>query len=90
MIAFLLCLASAIMVLLPHDFVFAFRGRALLAVSDHEGVHEVAEAYRAAGTWIQLSFERNRRKIASLSNWFTASCVLLAVEVILWTLSLAS
>src|SRR5437763_15342593 len=42
MIAFLLCLASAIMVLLPHDFVFAFRGRALLAVSDHEGVHDVA------------------------------------------------
>ncbi len=89
MVAFALCLGSAIVVLLPHDFVFAFRGRSVLAESDHGGLGEVADAYRAAGFWIQLSFDANRRKINGLSNWFTASCVLLAIEIILWTLSLA-
>jgi hypothetical protein len=27
----------------------------------------------------------NAEKIASLSSWFAASCVLLAAEVVLWT-----
>ncbi len=49
LIVFVLCLASAIWVLLPHELVFAFRGEALLAVSDHEGVEDVTQAYRAAG-----------------------------------------
>jgi hypothetical protein len=30
-VAFVLCLASAIWILLPHKMVFAFRGEALLA-----------------------------------------------------------
>jgi hypothetical protein len=38
LIAFVLCLAAAIWVLLPHRLVFAFRGEALLAESDHQGV----------------------------------------------------
>ncbi len=47
LLAFVFCLASAIWVLRPHDLTFAFRGEALLAVSDHEGVDDVAQAYRA-------------------------------------------
>jgi hypothetical protein len=47
--AFVLCLASAIWILLPHKLVFAFRGAALLAESDHQDVQDVTEAYRAAG-----------------------------------------
>jgi hypothetical protein len=89
LIAFALCLASAIFVLLPHELVFAFRGDALLAEADHEGVADVREAYRAAGIWIEPYLNANRDKIADLSAWFTTSCVLLAAEVVLWTLSLA-
>jgi hypothetical protein len=90
LIAFVLCLGSAIMVLLPHELVFAFRGEALLGISDQEGVEDITEAYRAAGIWIEPYLDENRDKIASLSSWFTMSCVLLAAEVILWTVSVAS
>ncbi len=88
MVAFALCVGSAIWVLLPHAFVFAFRGEALLAESDHRGVSDVVEAYRSAGIWVQPYLEANRNKIADLSDCLAASCALLAVEVILWTLSL--
>ncbi len=90
LIAFVLCLATAIWVLLPHRLVFAFRGEALLAESDHQGVEDVAEAYRAAGIWIEPHLDVNAEKIGELSEWFTVSCGLLAAEVILWTVSLAS
>ncbi len=88
MVAFALCVGSAIWVLLPHSFVFAFRGETLLAESDHRGVSNVTEAYRTAGIWIEPHLEVNASKIAGLSNWLAASCTLLAAEVILWTLSL--
>jgi hypothetical protein len=90
LIAFVLCLATAIWVLLPHRLVFAFRGEALLAESDHQDVQDVAEAYRAAGIWIEPHLDVNAEKIGELSEWFTISCGLLAAEVILWTVSLAS
>lgn len=90
LLAFVGCLASSIWVLLPHELVFAFRGDALLAVSDHEDVEDVSEAYRAAGSWIQPFLGSNRDKIGRLSSWFMVSCVFLAAEVILWTVSVAS
>lgn len=90
LIAFLLCLGAAIIVLLPHELVFAFRGEALLGISDQEGVEDIAEAYRAAGIWMEPYLDDNRDKIALLSSWFTTSCVLLAAEVILWTVSVTS
>lgn len=89
LIAFVLCLGCAIWVLLPHSLVFAFRGEALLGISDQEGVEDVAQAYRAAGIWIEPNLDANRDKIGELSSWFTASCILLAAEVILWTISVA-
>lgn len=89
LIAFVLCLACAIWVLLPHQLVFAFRGETLLAESDHQGVQDVTEAYRAAGIWIEPHLDTNADKIGDLSDWFTVSCALLAAEVILWTVSLA-
>jgi uncharacterized membrane protein YhdT len=52
-------------------------------------VQDVSEAYRAAGTWIEPYLNSNRNRIANLSTWFTISCALLAVEVILWTVSVA-
>jgi hypothetical protein len=88
MVSFSLCVGSAIWILLPHALVFAFRGKALLAESDHRGASNVTEAYRTAGIWVEPHLEANRHKISSLSDWLAASCVLLAAEVILWTLSL--
>jgi hypothetical protein len=88
MISFALCVGSAIWVLLPHAFVFAFRGKALLAESDHRGASNVKEAYRTAGIWVEPHLEANRRKIVSLSECLAASCVLLVTEVVLWTFSL--
>jgi hypothetical protein len=76
-------------VLLPHQLVFAFRGQALLAASDHEGIDDVTEAYRAAGIWIAPMLESNRSTIGDLSDWFSISCVFLTAEVILWTVRLA-
>lgn len=90
LITFVLCLASALWVLLPHEFVFAVRGETLLAETDLLGVEEVAQAYRAAGLWMEPHLDRNRVKLSRMSGWFTASCVLLAAEVVLWTLSLTS
>jgi hypothetical protein len=89
LIAFVLCVTAAIYVLLPHQLVFAFRGQALLAASDHEGIDDVAEAYRAAGIWMEPMLQSNRDKVADLSDRFTVSCGLLTAEVILWTVSLA-
>lgn len=89
LIAFVLCVGCAIWVLLPQALVFAFRGEALLGISDQEGVEDVAQAYRAAGIWIEPYLDANREKIGELSSWFTASCVLLALEVIFWTISVA-
>lgn len=86
----MLCLGCSIWVLLPHELVFSFRGEALLGVSDQEGVEDVTQAYRAAGIWIEPFLDANRDKIGDLSSWFTSSCVLLAAEVIFWTVSVAS
>jgi hypothetical protein len=88
MVSFALCVTSAIWILLPHAFVFAFRGKTLLAESDRRGASNVVEAYRTAGIWVEPYLEANRRKIAALSDLLAASCVLLVAEVILWTLSL--
>jgi hypothetical protein len=87
MIAFGLSVGSAIWILLPHELVFSFRGRSLLAESDHRGVSNVTEAYRTASVWVEPHLENNRRKLASLSDCLATSCALLVAEVILWTLS---
>jgi hypothetical protein len=70
--------------------VFAVRGETPLGETDHLGVRDVVQAYRAAGIWIEPHLDRNRDKLPRMSGWFTVSCVLLAAEVVLWTLSLTS
>jgi hypothetical protein len=89
---FALCAVSAISVLLPHRFVFAFRGAALLrSATDRSGLDAYeTEAYRAAGMWIEPQIHANRKRITALEEFITASCVLLAVEVLLWTIAVAS
>jgi hypothetical protein len=61
----------------------------LLGKSDHVGGVEVKEGYRAAVLWMDPSITANRDAIERLSNWFSVSCACLALEVVLWTISLA-
>jgi hypothetical protein len=89
-VAFVACLGCAIWVLTPHKLVFAFHGAALLTLSDHGGPRALPDGYRTAGSWIEPHLQSNRRTITGLSKWLTASCVLLAVELVLWILSVAS
>lgn len=88
MISFVSCVGSAVWILLPHELVFAFYGQALLADDDQRGLHDMTEAYRAVGVWLEQHLEANGDEIAGLSGWLAASCALLAIEVIAWTISL--
>jgi hypothetical protein len=47
-------------------------------------------AYRTASSWLDPHVQANRRTVARLSGWLSASCVLLAIEVACWTISVAS
>lgn len=89
MISFVLCVSTAIWVLLAHELVFTFRGQALLTgSSDHRQTSDVDEAYRTAGIWMRPHLETNRAVLGGLSGWLAVSCALLAAEIILWTISL--
>ena len=81
--------ATAIWVLLPHPFSFAFGGTALVGQSDHVDGVDVKDAYRAAVLWMDPSITANRDAIERLSNWFSVCCACFALEVVLWTISLA-
>jgi hypothetical protein len=88
MVSFALCSACAIWVLLPHDLALAVGGEELLALSDDQDVRDMAEAYRTASSWLDPHVKANNQTVARLSNWLSVSCVLLAIEVALWTISL--
>jgi hypothetical protein len=47
------------------------------------------QSYRGASIWITLHLQANKDKITGLSSWLTVSCVLLTVEIITWSVSLA-
>jgi hypothetical protein len=87
LVAFVVCIGSAIWVLLPHTFVFAFGGEALRAEAGR-GIRDVKEGYHVAAIWIEPHLVANETKMAGLTTWLTVSCVLLAAEIVLWTFSL--
>lgn len=88
-VAFVMCSASAIWVLVPRSLVLSFGGHRLLDEDDDESRPLAApEAYRAASGWIGCQLDVNRPAIARLGNWLTASCMLLALEILLTTMSL--
>jgi hypothetical protein len=89
-IAYVLCFASAIWVLLPRDLVLSFSGAELLAAGDGDRLAGVAEGYRAASAWIGPYLASNRLRIDRLEDWLTISCLLLSVEVSLCTITLTS
>ena len=89
-IAYGLCFASAIWVLLPRELVTSFSGAKLMADGDSDRANDVAEGYRVASIWIEPWLGRNRRTLDRMSDWLTISCLLLAVEVALCTIGLTS
>jgi multisubunit Na+/H+ antiporter MnhC subunit len=89
-ISFALCFACAIWVLLPRNLFVSLGGAELMADADVVRAPDVTDGYRAASTWIEPHLEQNRRTIDRLADWLTVSCVLLAVEVVLCTISVTS
>ncbi|MBA3808828.1 MAG: hypothetical protein H0X28_10615 [Solirubrobacterales bacterium] len=85
---FVLCVVSAIWVLLPHELTFACRGERLFFASSNRRPVDVTEAYLAGGAWIESFVRANASKLAELAAWLTLSCLLLAAEVVFWTISL--
>jgi hypothetical protein len=69
LISFVLCLGSAMWVLMAHELVLAFDGQTLLAESDRGETAEISDAYRAVGAWIERHLDFNRDHIARLSGW---------------------
>jgi hypothetical protein len=90
MLAFALCSTSAIRVLMPHPFVFAFRGTSLLRTLPADFSADRAETYRVVATWIEPQLDANRRRITLLEEALSTSCLLLALEVFLWTVAVLS
>jgi hypothetical protein len=88
LVSFVLCVGSAIWVLLPHDFTFGFRAQSLLLPGDRRALFDIADAHRVAGAWIARHIDTNRDKIAGLSACLTLSCTLLTLEIVVWILSL--
>lgn len=89
-ITYVLCFATAILVLVPRELVLSFSGAELMADGDTERLASVSEAYRAASSWIEPYVLRNRRTIDRLADWLTVSCLLLSIEVALDAIGLAS
>ncbi|HEY1451172.1 MAG TPA: hypothetical protein VGF47_09475 [Solirubrobacteraceae bacterium] len=89
-LSFVLCFGSAITVLLPRALTLSIVGDDLLAEGDCGGRIDVNEGYRAACGWIATAVAVNRRRIDRLAGWLTLSCILLALEVVLLTVSVAS
>jgi hypothetical protein len=87
-VAFALCVGTAIWVLIPRSIALAVDGDELMADGEGDARLEIDEVYRAAARWTRPQVELNRRKINPLADWLTVSCGLLAVEIVVWTISL--
>ncbi len=86
--AFALCSASAIWVLMPRNLALSFNGEELLAAGEAHSPAAVADGYRTACQWMEPYMEVNRRTLDRLANWLTFACGLLSAEVLLQTISI--
>jgi uncharacterized membrane protein len=88
LVAYALCAAVAIWVLLPRDLAFSFRGNELIVTSEALDVDDVVDGYRVACGWIEPHLEMNRSTLAGISQRLTWACMLLAIEVVMLTISI--
>jgi hypothetical protein len=86
-IAYVVCVGTALYVLLPHALVLEFRGSVVAELETEHG-GGLDKAYEAVTDWLEEFHEGNRDTLAALGRWFTASCGALGAEVVLWTLSI--
>lgn len=87
-ISFALCFACAIWVLAPRELHLDFGGLSLMAAGDRSQALDVTQGYRATCRWIEPQLELNRQTLERMAEWLTLSCILLAAEIVLWTISL--
>jgi hypothetical protein len=87
-VGYLVCVASALYVLLPHRLVLEFRGSVMLKAAAGVDHVTVEEALRAASGWIERFHERNRDELQRLTRWYTIACAGLGFEIVLWIVSL--
>jgi hypothetical protein len=87
-VVYLACVGAAVYVLLPHSLVLEFRGSVVNELEEEIG-GGLEAAYAALTDWLEGFHQENRAKLESLNRWYAASCVALATEVVLWTVSVA-
>jgi hypothetical protein len=88
--AFVLCLARAIWILLPHHLVFAFRAETRCSRERPPGACMTSlRPIAPLGSGSSPSSTRTATESRLCPTWFTISGALLALEVILWTVSVA-
>ncbi len=85
-LAYVASVGTAVYVLLPHALVFEFRGSVITDLEQELG-GGVDTVYPAVTEWLEVFHEENSAKLQTLTRWYTASCVAVGVEVVLWTLS---
>jgi hypothetical protein len=85
-IAYVICGATCIKVLLPHRLVFAFRGSVLMQAAREAAVDELEDALEAAMGWIESFIDSNRSELDALTRWYTGACLALGLEIVLWLL----
>ena len=85
-VSYVACAATAIYVLLPHELVLEFRGSVVNELEDEHG-GGLDAAFEAVTDWLEDFHQSNAGKLVSLGRWYTAACVALGAEVLLWTAS---
>jgi hypothetical protein len=86
MVGFVLCVGTCVSVLLPHQLAFVIHGEGL--DRGKLGLLDVTQAYRAARKGIEPQLRINSDEIARLSDRVAVGCLLLAIELVLWTISI--
>jgi hypothetical protein len=85
-VAYVACVGAAVYVLLPHELVLEFRGSVVNEL-EYERGGGLEAAYEAVTEWLEDFHESNAGALRALGRWYTVACAALAVEVVLWTLS---
>jgi hypothetical protein len=84
-VAYLVCVAASIKVLLPHRLVFSFRGSTLIAAA-REARSDLEETLEAATGWFESFIEDNRVELENLTRWYAVACGALGAEIVTWLL----
>ncbi|MEA2431194.1 MAG: hypothetical protein QOI19_1667, partial [Thermoleophilaceae bacterium] len=84
--AYLGCVATSLYVLLPHELVLEFHGSVALDFAV-EREADLPSTLRAVTGWLEEFHDTNRVVLRRLGRAYTAICILLGLEIVLWTAS---